>query len=154
MYEFEDVNTADIRYLFGVPVLFAAITFLPQLAFMSRGKTPSISLIVISIVPIVTFIFVFAFGKMTTLIADGSIRLTWRFGFPAKEIPLTEIQTIDVKEISNWLGSGIKGTRTGMMWRAWGKKVVVVEQFDGKTTFVGSDNPEELASAIRSALKN
>jgi hypothetical protein len=40
------------------------------------------------------------------------------------------------------------------MWRAWGKKVVVVEQFDGKTTFVGSDNPEELASAIRSALKN
>ena len=154
MNEFEDVNTADIRYIFGAPILFAAVTVLPQLAFMSRGRTPSISLIVISIVPVISFIFVFAFGKMTTVIADDSIRLTWRFGFPTKEIPLSEIQTIDVKEISNWLGSGIKGTRTGMMWRAWGKKVVVVEQFDGKTTFVGSDNPEELASAIRSALKN
>ncbi|MBT96361.1 MAG: hypothetical protein CL431_10395 [Acidimicrobiaceae bacterium] len=154
MNEFEDVNTADIRYVFGAPILFAAVTVLPQLAFMSRGRTPSISLIVISIVPVISFIFVFAFGKMTTVIADDSIRLTWRFGFPTKEIPLSKIQTIDVKEISNWLGSGIKGTRTGMMWRAWGKKVVVVEQFDGKTTFVGSDNPEELASAIRSALKN
>ena len=154
MNEFEDVNTADIRYIFGAPILFAAVTVLPQLAFMSRGRTPSISLIVISIVPVISFIFVFAFGKMTTVIADDSIRLTWRFGFPTKEIPLSEIQTIDVKEISNWLGSGIKGTRTGMMWRAWGKTVVVVEQFDGKTTFVGSDNPEELASAIRSALKN
>ena len=60
MYEFEDVNTADIRYLIGVPLLFAAITVLPQLAFIPQGKTPRISLIVISIVPVISFIFVFA----------------------------------------------------------------------------------------------
>ena len=49
MYEFEDVNTADIRYLIGVPLLFAAITVLPQLALMPQGKAPRISLIVISL---------------------------------------------------------------------------------------------------------
>ena len=59
MYEFEDTNTADIRYLIGVPLVFAAFTGLPQLAYMSLGKPPSISLIVISIVPIISFIFVF-----------------------------------------------------------------------------------------------
>ena len=36
MYEFEDVNTADIRYLIGVPLLFAAITVLPTQAHASR----------------------------------------------------------------------------------------------------------------------
>ncbi|MEC9210679.1 MAG: hypothetical protein VYB49_03400, partial [Actinomycetota bacterium] len=82
MYEFEDVNTADTRYLIGVPLLFAAILVLPQLAYMSQGKTPQISLIVISIVPVISFIFIFAFGKLTTVIADGKIRLTWRYGFP------------------------------------------------------------------------
>ena len=58
MYEFEDVNTADIRYLIGVPLLFAAILVLPQLALMPQGKAPRISLIVISIVPVITFIFI------------------------------------------------------------------------------------------------
>ena len=41
MYEFEDVNTADIRYLIGVPLLFAAIIVLPQLALMPQGKSAS-----------------------------------------------------------------------------------------------------------------
>ena len=91
MYEFEDVNTADIRYLIGVPLLFAAITVLPQLALMPQGKAPRISLIVISIVPVITFIFIHAFGKMTTVIADGKIRLTWRYGFPTKEIQMSDI---------------------------------------------------------------
>ena len=53
-----DVNTADIRYLIGVPLLFAAITVLPQLVLIPQGKAPRISLIVISIVPVITFIFI------------------------------------------------------------------------------------------------
>ena len=154
MYEFEDANTADIRYLIGVPLVFAAITVLPQLAYMSRGKPPQISLIVFSIAPIITFIFVFAFGKMTTVIADGRIRLMWRYGFPTKEIQMSDIEVVEVKKISNWLGSGIKATRKGTVWRAWGRTVVAVDQINGGTILIGSDNPEELARAIRSALKN
>ena len=91
---------------------------------------------------------------MTTLIADGKIRLTWRFGFPTKEILISEIEAVETREISNWWGSGIKGTKKGMMWRAWGKTVVAILHNNGKIIFVGSDNPEELARAIRSALKN
>ena len=154
MYEFEDTNTADIRYLIGVPLVFAAFTGLPQLAYMSLGKPPSISLIVISIVPIISFIFVFAFGKMTTVIADGRIRLMWRYGFPTKEIQMSDIEVVEVKKISNWLGSGIKATRKGTVWRAWGRTVVAVDQINGGRILIGSDNPEELARAIRSALNN
>ena len=152
MYEFEDVNTADIRYLIGVPLLFAAITVLPQLALIPQGKAPQISLIVISIVPVITFIFIHAFGKMTTVIADGKIRLTWRYGFPTKEIQMSDIEAVEVKEISKWLGSGIKATRKGTVWRAWGKTVVAVDQSNGRRILIGSNNPEELARAIRSAL--
>jgi len=154
MYEFEDTNTADIRYVIGVPLVFAAITVLPQLAYMSRGKPPSISLIVFSIAPIISFIFVFAFGKMTTVIGDGKIRLTWRYGFPTKEIQMSDIEVVEVKKISNWLGSGIKATRKGTVWRAWGRTVVAVDQINGGRILIGSDNPEELARAIRSALNN
>ncbi len=154
MYEFEDVNTADARYLFGIPILVTVVAVLPQLVLTSRVKTPLISQLAVVIAPIIVFIVVFAFGKMTTLIADGKIRLTWRFGFPTKEILISEIEAVETREISNWWGSGIKGTRKGMMWRAWGKTVVAILHNNGKIIFVGSDNPEELARAIRSALKN
>ena len=152
MYEFEDVNTADTRYLIGVPLLFAAILVLPQLAYMSQGKTPQISLIVISIVPVISFIFIFAFGKLTTVIADGRIKLTWRYGFPTKEIQMSDVEAVEVKEISKWIGSGIKTTRKGTAWRAGGKTVVAVDQSNGRRILIGSNNPEELARAIRSAL--
>ena len=43
MYEFEDTNTADIRYVIGVPLVFAAITVLPQLASCLRENASNIS---------------------------------------------------------------------------------------------------------------
>ena len=91
---------------------------------------------------------------MTTVIADGKIRLTWRYGFPTKEILLSDVSTVEVKKISNWLGSGIKATRKGTVWRAWGRTVVAIDQINGERILIGSDNPEELARAIRSSLNN
>ena len=41
MYEFEDVNTADIRYLIGVPLLFAAIIVLPPARAHASRKSAS-----------------------------------------------------------------------------------------------------------------
>ena len=80
MYEFEDVNTADIRYLIGVPLLFAAIIVPPARASCLKEKRLNIHdndfyrsgnhFHIHS-----------CFGKMTTVIANGKIRLTWRYGF-------------------------------------------------------------------------
>ena len=89
----------------------------------------------ISIVPVISFIFIFAFGKLTTVIADGKIKLTWRYGFPTKEIQMSDVEAVEVKEISKWIGSGIKTTRKGTAWRAGGKTVVAVDQSNGRRIF-------------------
>ncbi|GIR38437.1 MAG: hypothetical protein CM15mP49_38220 [Actinomycetota bacterium] len=146
----------SIQLIFDISLVYRSYLQQSQCSPSSRSclkeKTPRISLIVISIVPVITFIFIHAFGKMTTVIADGKIRLTWRYGFPTKEIQMSDIEAVEVKEISKWLGSGIKATRKGTVWRAWGKTVVAVDQSNGRRILIGSNNPEELARAIRSAL--
>ena len=65
---------------------------------------------------------------------------------------MSDIEAVEVKEISKWIGSGIKATRKGTAWRAGGKTVVAVDQSNGRRILIGSNNPEELARAIRSAL--
>ena len=58
MGEFHDINTADARYVFGLPVLVCAITFIPWLISLPEepldGKNLP-GLITIFIAPLIVF---------------------------------------------------------------------------------------------------
>jgi Na+(H+)/acetate symporter ActP len=155
MREFTDTNTADIRYVIGLPLLIAVIAFVPLLIFYERiGGIPATTFISPAVAPLITFFFVYMFAKMSTTVADGKIQIVFHYGFPKKEISLPDIQSVELQEVSNWWGSGIKRMRGAVMWRSWGKTVVVVEKRDGMRMFIGSDNPHELQQAILSSLKD
>jgi len=153
MREFEDTNTADIRYVIGIPLLVAVMTFVPMIRIFNKpADMPLVAFIGPAVATSTTFFFIYMFSKMSTSITDGKIRIVWIFGFPKKEIQISEILSVELQEITNWWGYGVKKGRGGSMWRAWGKTVVVVEKHDGKRVLIGSDNPHELHQAIRSAV--
>ncbi len=155
MREFTDTNTADVRYVIGIPLLIAVIAFIPMLIFYMRlGGIPATSFISPAVAPLITFFFIYMFAKMSTTVADGEIKIVFHYGFPKKEILLRDIQSVELQDASNWWGLGIKKMRGAVMWRSWGKTVVVVEKRDGARMFIGSDNPHELQQAILSSLKD
>jgi len=154
MLEFKDTNTADIRFVIGLPLLIAVIAFVPLLIFYERGGIPATSFISPAVAPLITFFFIYMFAKMSTTVTDGKIQIIFNYGFPKKEILLRDVQSVELQEVNNWWGSGIKKVRGGVMWRSWGRAVVVVEKRDGKRMFIGSDNPHELQQAILSSLKD
>tara|TARA_X000001036_G_C20461124_1_gene717494 strand:+ start:55 stop:528 length:474 start_codon:yes stop_codon:yes gene_type:complete len=157
MGEFHDINTADARYVFGLPVLVCAITFIPWLISLPEepldGKNLP-GLITIFIAPLIVFALTSMFAKLSTTVSEEKIDLVFRYGFPQKEILFSEIKSAELQKVTNMWGSGVKIMRHGSMWRAWGNTAIAIQKHDGRRIVVGSDNPEELLQAIQSRLGN
>ena len=156
MGEFHDSNIADMRYVFGLPLLVGAITFLPWV-FSPEDPLDSKNLpglITIFIAPLIVFSLTSMFSKLSTTVSDGKISLVFKYGFPKKEILFSEIKSADLQKVTNWWGSGVKIMRHGSMWRAWGNTAIAIQKHDGRRIVIGSDNPDELLQAIRSGLRN
>ncbi|MEC8985789.1 MAG: hypothetical protein VX763_04160 [Actinomycetota bacterium] len=157
MGEFQDSNIADMRYVFGLPLLVGAITFLPWLVSLPEDPLDSKNLpglITIFIAPLIVFCLTSMFSKLSTTVSDGKITLVFKYGFPKKEILFSEIKSAELQKVTNWWGSGVKIMRHGSMWRAWGNTAIAIQRHDGKRIVIGSDNPDELLQAIRSGLGN
>ena len=157
MGEFQDSNIADMRYVFGLPLLVGAITFLPWLVSLPEDPLDSKNLpglITIFIAPLIVFSLTSMFSKLSTTVSDGKITLVFKYGFPKKEILFSEIKSAELQKVTNWWGSGVKIMRHGSMWRAWGNTAIAIQRHDGKRIVIGSDNPDELLQAIRSGLGN
>ena len=157
MGEFQDSNIADMRYVFGLPLLVGAITFLPWLVSLPEDPLDSKNLpglITIFIAPLIVFCLTSMFSKLSTTVSDGKITLVFKYGFPKKEILFSEIKSAELQKVTNWWGSGVKIMRHGSMWRAWGNTAIAIQKHDGKRIVIGSDNPDELLQAIRSGLGN
>ena len=157
MGEFHDINTADARYVFGLPVLVCAITFIPWLISLPEepldGKNLP-GLITIFIAPLIVFALTSMFAKLSTTVSEEKIDLVFRYGFPQKEILFSEIKSAELQKVTNMWGYGVKIMRHGSMWRAWGNTAIAIQKHDGRRIVVGSDNPEELLQAIQSRLGN
>lgn len=157
MGEFQDSNIADMRYVFGLPLLVGAITFLPWLVSLPEDPLDSKNLpglITIFIAPLIVFCLTSMFSKLSTTVSDGKITLVFKYGFPKKEILFSEIKSAELQKVTNWWGSGVKIMRHGSMWRAWGNTAIAIQKHDGRRIVIGSDNPDELLQAIRSGLGN
>ena len=157
MGEFHDSNIADMRYVFGLPLLVVVITFLPWLVSLPEDPLDSKNLpglITIFIAPLIVFSLTSMFSKLSTTVSDSKISLVFKYGFPKKEILFSEIKSADLQKVTNWWGSGVKIMRHGSMWRAWGNTAIAIQKHDGRRIVIGSDNPDELLQAIRSGLGN
>ncbi len=82
----------------------------------------------------------------------GVIGLKFGLGWPAKSIALDEVVSVELVENRWFYGFGVRMTPHGWMWNVSGFKAVELTFTDGKRFRIGSDEPDELRDAIRSAL--
>jgi hypothetical protein len=94
----------------------------------------------------------FFFSSLTIRITNRALR--WQFGpgLMRKEVPLKEIERVDVTETTFLQGWGIHYTSRGWLYNVSGFRAVAVMLKNGKRFLLGTDEPEQLQAAIRHAL--
>ncbi len=94
----------------------------------------------------------FLFSSLTIQITDRALR--WQFGpgLIRKEVPLREIERAEVVETTFLQGWGIHYTSRGWLYNVSGFQAVAVNLKSGKRFLLGTDEPEELQTALRHAL--
>ena len=82
--------------------------------------------------------------------------VTWGFrnGWFAGRTALADIVSVRPDILGFWWGYGVKWTPNGRLYRAAGRKVVRVDKINGRTFFLGSDNPQALVAAIEAARQS
>jgi hypothetical protein len=92
-------------------------------------------------------------GRFTVSVGEG--HLAWRFGelgWPRWKVALDTITSVEVTTSTAWEGWGIRRTRSGWLYNASGRQALRVNLRGGRTLRLGSDEPERLASFIRTRL--
>lgn len=94
-------------------------------------------------------------GGLTVVVDARSIRVGLGRGWPIRtRIPLDRIRamtSISYRPLRDFGGWGVRGAADGRMWSARGDRAVRLELEDGRTVFIGSDDPEGLEARIRRA---
>lgn len=96
--------------------------------------------------------FAVLFSSLTVEVTQESLRWWFGPGFWRKQVALADIEKAEVTETKFIEGWGIHLTSRGWLYNVSGYGAVLVTQRDGKRFILGSDEPEMLAEAIRSAL--
>jgi hypothetical protein len=94
------------------------------------------------------------FSSLTIELSDRS--LSWRFGFGLlrKQVATTEIRNAVVTKTRLIHGWGVHLTRNGWLYNVSGFGAVQITLRSGKTFLLGSDEPEQLCSALQRAIQS
>ncbi len=93
------------------------------------------------------------FRRMTVEVADGELRAWFGSGWPRYSWPLGRIDAVRTVQNSFWDGTGIRFTRHGLLYNVASGPGIEFRLKSGATFRLGSDEPEALADAIRSAAR-
>jgi hypothetical protein len=91
------------------------------------------------------------FCTLTVTIQDGEIECRFGPGLIRKRIPLAEVRGALPVRTAWYQGWGIRLTSDGWLFNVSGLDAVEIEQADGQRLRIGTDEPQELAAAIRAA---
>jgi len=92
------------------------------------------------------------FGTLTVEITDTELSCRFGPGLIHKEFPLDEITGATVVTNPWYYGWGIRWTPHGLMYNVSGLQAVELSLASGEKFRIGSDQPEELADAIQTAI--
>ncbi|MFZ6648823.1 hypothetical protein ACO0LO_24075 [Undibacterium sp. TJN25] len=103
----------------------------------------------IAIIALMNVVALALLGKLT--ISIDATHLRWRFGFvgwPAWSVALADISAAEETR-SRWLeGWGIKYTKQGMLYNAYGTAAVRIHRVNGKSFRLGCSDPKRLLSFL------
>ena len=93
------------------------------------------------------------FGTLTVEINEEQIRCYFGPGVIHKEFKLDEVTDTRIVIYPWYYGWGIRLTPAGWMYNVSGLKAVELSLASGKKFWIGTDEPEQLADAIHSAIQ-
>jgi len=93
------------------------------------------------------------FGSLTTEIADGELRCRFGIGLIRKRIPLRHVVAVEPVRNRWFWGWGIRYTPQGWLFNVSGLDAVELSLVGGRRLRIGTDEPDELARAIRGAIE-
>lgn len=96
---------------------------------------------------------VLLFSRLEVTVGDGRIVAAFGFGRPHREIELSDV--VAVRQVRNtWIqGWGIRRITGGWMYNVWGLDAVEVELSSGDVFRIGTNDPENLHTAIALQIK-
>ena len=92
------------------------------------------------------------FSTLTVIVRDQTLEVCFGFGLIHRRIPLNRIREVQVVRTPWYYGWGIRLTPTGWLWNVSGLDGVEVQFDDGTRFRLGSDEPNQLAEALRREL--
>jgi len=160
---YEHTQKGKPLFYWGIPLIAIIIVLVPFAVIKTAtGKSNSIVLgallggLVLSlliIVPVLLWAGLFL-SRLTVWIDSEFVRIRFGFGTWRKKFRLNQIQSVTAVRNNWFMGCGIHWIGSGWLYNIAGYDAVELTFQNGKKARIGTDEPQKLASAIQSALKN
>ena len=97
-------------------------------------------------------IVLLTFFCLTTTVSDGDVHVRFGVGLIRRRVPLARIAAVTAVR-NHWIyGWGIRLIPSGWLWNVSGFGGVELALINGRRFRIGTDEPEQLAAAIRAAV--
>jgi energy-coupling factor transporter transmembrane protein EcfT len=131
-------------YLTLIVILVAALGIVASLPGNERPVTLGVAGLLVIIAGL--------FSSLTVEVSEGDLRFYFGPGFWRKRIALNEVAAATPTQSSWWEGWGIRFTPRGMLYNVSGTDAVEIQLRSGRQFRIGTDEPEALVQAIRTAI--
>jgi hypothetical protein len=132
---------------FGSAVVYGLLIVAGGTAGLSYWLTAARVAWVPAVIVILTIPF---FWKLTVEINDQDLLAVFGLGMVRKKVRLADIAECEPIRIQWWYGWGIHMTPYGWLYNVSGWDAVAITLRNGRRLSIGTDQPGELADAIRS----
>jgi hypothetical protein len=109
--------------------------------------SPLLRLGIVLALPLLLLVWIFS--KLTITIDETRLHASFGPGFVYKDVPLDRVVSCEPVRIKWWEGWGIHLSRFGWLYNVSGWDAVAIQLRDGRRLAIGTDQPNELAAAIR-----
>ena len=117
----------------------ALLGLLPEKILFGTGSTAAVCAVVFVV-----------FRSLTVVVTKDEIRIRFGVGVVRKTFQMMDVEACSVVTNRWWYGWGIKRGPGFWLYNIGGFDAVELKFLDGRRTRIGSDQPEQLASAIES----
>ena len=130
------------------PVLMLVMLVLIAVVLIVAGAWPVL-------VPVAVVLLVVASmtRTLTVVVDDTEVRATMGWGWPQRRVALTDVVSVAVVRNEWWRGWGIRHVPRGWMYNIAGRDAVELELRPGNVFRIGTDDPDGLLVALRSAIE-
>jgi hypothetical protein len=142
----QNYRHTQVGYLTLIVILVAALGIVASLPDNVRPVTLGVAGLMVTVAVL--------FSSLTVEVSEGELRFHFGPGFWRKRIALGAVTAATPTQNSWWEGWGIRFTPRGMLYNVSGTNAVEIELRSGQRFRIGTDEPEALVQAIRTAMSS